>query len=164
MKKLIVMIGLIGLFAACQESPEITDTFDDQIETNSAREIKKYIFHVSWENGWKAPDCNKFGICKPDHCWFCCFENGVQVPCPESNNLIAYNSGEVSIDAETGRGSMNFYLHPSDPKHQQMIENHEVCRVVQNHDLGEYELLAGDYEFNPELGEHGGYVILARLK
>lgn len=168
MKKLLLAFAaiLLSILLVVSCDKEEVETVEVEVTQEAsvgfrADEKKKHIVHVAWDgNGRTKHNCDKFGMCNVVACAFCCTENGEIVPCdPVNNSENIYNAGTISIDVLTGTGELIYRLNPNDAQQNDAINNQKTYYVDQDFYVDNIKILEGEYIYNANIGEYGGYTI-----
>ncbi len=150
MKKLIysiITIMLLSLSGFAQNQP-----------------VKEFhIIYADWD-GWgrTSRDCKGFGLCKFTSCTFCCTEGDVIVSC--NDNQKVPNSGVIKIDEKTNQGFLTIRLDISIKEQNDAVKNKETLYLDEDLISENIILYKGEYNFDPSLGNDGGYIVRASLK
>lgn len=156
-----ILLSVLFVASCDKEEVETVETEVTQEATVGFREQQRHIFYVAWErNGRTKYNCDKFGMCNVVACAFCCTENGEIVPCDHtSNSQKIYNTGTVSIDVVTGTGELTYKLNPNDAQQNDAIINQKTYYIDQDFYVENVKVLEGEYLYDANVGEHGGYIV-----
>lgn len=155
--------SIIIVSCSGDESSDSNSTNPKSSQQSNSDITNKKEFHIHFANwdGWgrTSRECDGFGLCHYDDCWFCCTENDVVVNCNEGNRIS--NSGEITIFDDTKLGYLTIKLDPNDSEHLAAINNREILYIDNNISSVKTTLHKGEYEFDPSVGEYGGYIVTA---
>lgn len=124
--------------------------------------ITYYFYYTTWD-GWgrTSMSCDGFGLCHFMDCWNCCIDEatGNVVDCPTETNLS--KAGLLKFEQGSIDGIMEIRLQPTDDESLNAIENQLPLYVDQDLVGTYFTIKAGVYQFNPNMGSHGGYTLNA---
>ncbi len=145
------MIAGIALISCEKETTETVTPDNVSANENGPQEQvstkKPVIYHATWEEwGHESDDCEGWGLCNYTDCWFC-----------DDGSLIDINHGQVTYDDETGVGILVIELNPDIPEQYTAIQGQATLWVDEDIVNEGSMLHAGEYAFDPSIGEYGGY-------
>jgi hypothetical protein len=171
MKKYLFLLAVLTLsFISCSDNEESiikTETISQEYDVNyntftKAEPVKFHLIYVNWDSwGRTSRDCRGFGLCNYSSCTFCCTDANDNVVDCNSYGRIA-NSGIVTIFDETKQGYLIIKLSPADEYHLSVINNKEILYIDNDLTNEKLVLLKGEYLFDTNIGDYGGYKILAK--
>ena len=149
MKK--VFLGLVATilisftFTSCESENQKSNKKD----TTTGR---WYIHYADWDDwGRTSRNCAGWGLCHYTDCWFC-----------DVNDK--HHRGKVVFDEETRDGFLIIELDPTDDIQYVAIKEQKIFYVDDDIDNPNSILHKGEYEFDKEIGEFGGYKLDITVK
>ncbi len=175
--KMFVLLFMIFLFSSltlesCSSNDESVldnQNLSEELSTESdnlARSGDPTSFHpvlITWtEWGRTSKDCDGNGLCNFQVvCWWCCTDaNGNVVPCRSQSTSV--NSAIGRIYNDTNSGYLTIKLDPTDSYHLSLISNRESLYIDEDLENSNLVLIEGEYLFDENIGEYGGYEISVR--
>lgn len=151
------MLGCTNEAVPSIQEPQPTPSTYRQMAPGS-----RQVFVVQWTD-WgrlKNQECVGWGLCNFESCWFCCIDDVTDelVDCQTGKALVG-KYGVAQIDDETGEGYMVIRLDPSVPAQADAIANTQILYVDEVIVGEDFQILAGEYAFDPTIGLHGGYLL-----
>jgi hypothetical protein len=169
---LAVILAVLSIVYACsrteviddEQKPAPAERKKTQFTKSAAKaDTTKVLFRAIWsEFGRTSRNCDGWGLCNLQSCWFCCWSNDVIVDCP-SNQRFA-NAGTVELDKVTGEGTLTIELVPWDESHVEAIRSQPVMFIDEDIITEDFVVYAGEYLYNKTVGEYGGYIMRATAK
>jgi hypothetical protein len=150
MKNIFSLITLVSftalLFTSCEkEDPSVSTANPGEENSLFAKPV---IYYATWDEWGRArKGCDGWGLCNYTDCWLC------------DDGELMTNWAPVIYDDITGAGTMNISLRPEVDIENNAIVNHLPFHVDMNIVNPGSTLHAGTYQFDPSVGEHGGYKI-----
>ncbi len=99
------------------------------------------------------------GLCNFQDCWFCCTDDFENIVNCDDNLQQVNNVGKISIDDITNDGDMYIELNPAISEQEKAIEDQLTLYVDDDIENENFIIGKGEYEFNPEVGPNGGYIV-----
>lgn len=156
--------GLVIIACTKNEQSEISNVeavSQSATKSSSANiaEREFHIFYASWDEwGRTRKNCEGWGLCNAVSCWFCCTDDKGNIVSCKDNQRIP-KSGIVTIDAETLEGELVIELDPSFEDQNNAITNALELFIDEDLQTEDFTILSGIYDFNPEIGNSGGYKV-----
>lgn len=159
--KIIVFVLFIG-FISCTTGYDSLEEFSTNDDAKIEYRISIKLVKLHWDEWGRAKkDCDGWGLCNFQSCWFWqdCWTESFVVP-PNGG------SGTVEFDDETRNYSLIIELDPTNSIQNDAINSEKVFYV--DEDIIEIEpsegwskmtIKAGIYSFDSEIGNSGGYSI-----
>lgn len=156
-----IMLITSFVFISCEKE----ENEQSQSTSSSAKEVLDLppgvtgaIYFATWsEWGRESSDCNGWGLCEYVDCWFCCYdENNIIVNCDTGEPVR--KSGTIYVN-EAGEYYMLIELNPSFELQEEAIDNEKIFYIDEDIHGDNFVLHQGDYIFDEEVGEYGGYTI-----
>jgi hypothetical protein len=114
--------------------------------------------YITWASfGRELLACLGFGLCHFDACFNCCTENGNIVECPTS--IPQMRAGIIRIEDGQSEGILTIKLNPNDPEQENAINNTLTLYVDEDIDNDGYIIHEGQYSYDPNVGNDGGYIL-----
>lgn len=127
-------------------------------QLRGTKETQGHIFYATWDGWGHGEDCSGWGLCQFISCLFCCTdENGDIVDC--DSGVPIYNSGTIDINSNSSEGFMTINLNPNDSAQNVAINNQKPLYIDSDLQDSHFTLHKGTYQFNSEIGNHGGYSV-----
>ena len=123
-----------------------------EIKTNSTAN-KWWFFYAKWDEwGHASANCGGWGLCNFDSCWFC-----------DVADRPSKHSGKVLYNDETGEGTLTIELNLTEDKQIEAITWKLPFAVDKDIVNSNAILHKGLYEFDPKIGEYGGYTLKIKV-
>jgi hypothetical protein len=154
-KLLIIFIALSLIYCSKVKDNEVVNPIVNQdLNTPEARFA---IYWAHWDWARESRNCNSgFGICNFVDCWFCCIDEFDNIVDCNSSATMA-NAGTIYIPENEVEGTMIVKLDPVYSIHQEAIDQQKDLYVDYDEESESFILHSGVYQFNPEIGNFGGY-------
>jgi len=158
MKKIIFLITIVTILStfflvSCERGEELED---NKIENGIDKKIEYHIHYATWDEWGRAKkNCKGWGLCNYNGCWFCCTDGGVIVDCDSTTKV--QNSATIIIDKETNQGFFIIELDPLIEIQNDAIINEKIFYIDEDIIEGNTILHKGEYNFDIQVGKHGGY-------
>lgn len=152
----------ISMNTGCEEYKyEKIDSIDN-VQLKS--EPEPVIFAITIDEwGRSSQDCDSWGLCNFDCCLFCCVDDDFNIVDCDSEEPVD-NSGLIYCDPETSEGKLIIKLNPSYTEQEEAIINESIFYVDTNLENDDFIIHKGDYLFDENIGEYGGYNLYVTLK
>jgi len=134
-----------SFLVSCEKEDAVSTT---DAKSNNSLFAKPVIYYATWDEWGRAKrGCDGWGLCNYTDCWLC------------DDGMPATNWAPVIYDDQTGEGTMNISLRPEVEIEHYAIAHHSPFNVDADIVNPGSTLHAGVYQFDPSVGEHGGYKI-----
>jgi lipoprotein len=165
--KFMTLSQSIGKFKKTQQETRVNnpdDRTDDQVDNsdNDGHMGEDFTIGIfGWDWGRPKKNCTGFGIC--DFTWFPALKKEhdihISLPADDTNAslLMQTSEGQTYTDLLLAEPMKDEYKEEIPPL---PVEKSILYSASVNGKKVSYKLKKGEYHFNPELGEHGGYRIL----
>lgn len=167
MKKTIYLsaIYLAVLFTSCTKEGEsgLVSANKTSIKTKHKTEIKTntvtyHIAYATWSSWGRAGlYCLGWGLCEFEGCFNCCTENSNIVDCPTS--MPQEKAGIIKIENGQNEGILTISLNPNYNEQENAINNQLTFFVDDDIDNDGYIIHKGEYSFDSNVGNYGGYIL-----
>jgi hypothetical protein len=137
------------------QTPTISSLEDEFNQSTSVSHPK--IVYATWD-GWGriSQECDGWDLCNFDICALCCVDDlGNIIDC--ENETEKLRAAEIITDSSTGIGVMVIKLKTSDTEQNNAINNTLTLSIDADIISDGYRIQAGQYGFDPNIGDHGGY-------
>ncbi|MCF8458827.1 MAG: hypothetical protein K9H62_23060 [Bacteroidales bacterium] len=156
---LIATVFALLLFS-CDRNDLKHDTLND--DTSNFVHLKDQSFTVhyaAWDEwGRTSKDCDGWGLCNYVSCWFCCIdENNNIVDCDSFQDIV--KSAIITIDTQTNEGTFIIKLNSFYEVQRDAINNESIFYIDDDIENEDFILHSGNYQFNDEIGDEGGYIL-----
>lgn len=158
-----ILLSVLFVISCDKERVETVETeiTQETVAGFRADDKEKHIFYIAWDPGRQRHGCEGFGMCNVEACGFCCTLHGEIVPCDNnnSNNQSMSSVGTVEIDAAMGIGILTYKLNPNIYIENTAINNRGVFYIDNDIIMDDIIILAGNYQYDLNVGNYGGYTI-----
>lgn len=152
MKKIFLSVTATLCVCLCLVSCEKENADTPTNKTNTTTN-KWWLFYATWDEwGHKSANCGGWGLCNFDSCWTC-----------DVADRPSKHKGKVLYDDQTGEGTMTIELEPTEDQQIEAI-NWKLPFAVDSDIINPNAILyKGMYEFNPNVGRYGGYILNIKI-
>ncbi len=152
---LVTSITLLSIFflISCQENENYEK---NTTESGINKKVEFHIHYATWDEWGRAKkNCKGWGLCNYSGCWFCCTDGGVIVDCDSASKI--QNSATIIVNDRTKQGFFIIELDPSITIQNEAIINKKIFYIDEDIVFENTILHKGEYSFNEQVGEYGGY-------
>lgn len=165
-----VIILLTTIYISCKKGTDqngntlTKEEILQSSQSSTGNEQRYHIYYASWDEWGRARrNCDGWGLCNFQSCWFCCTDDHNQIVNCQTQQRIE-NAGKITIDDQTKDGDMTIELHPSIQIQNDAITQRLTLYIDQDLENAEFIIRAGEYIFDQQIGSFGGYRLNVTVK